>query len=351
MDIQELTNTAKKMVAQDKGLLAMDESINTCNKRFAVLGISSAVESRRAYRELILTTPSLNAYISGVILSDETIRQEKLDGTSFMKLIDDAGIIAGIKVDKGTVAMPNHDGERITEGLDNLSERLKEYYAMGARFAKWRAVITIGDGIPTDACIESNTHALAIYAAFCQEAGLVPIVEPEVLMEGDHTLNQCKEATEKVLRSLFNQLYIHGVVLEGLFLKPNMVVPGLNCKQQESIQEVAEATVNCFLNCVPAAVAGIVLLSGGQSSKLATGRLNAMNQKFGFKLPWPLSFSFGRALQEPALEIWGGENIHVDAAQKALLFRAQRNWLANRGEYSAVEDIKHDLESNVTVSK
>jgi fructose-bisphosphate aldolase, class I len=331
--IQKLTDTAKAMVAANKGLLAMDESYPTCNKRFAQLGIPETAELRRDYREMIVTTAGLNESISGAILFDETVHQQLRDGSSFIKVLTDNGIIPGIKVDDGTVLMAGHPGEKITEGLDNLRVRLEEYSKMGLRFAKWRAVITIGKGIPTQACIEANAHALARYATLCQEVGIVPIVEPEVLMDGDHTMERCFEVTEQVLHTVFNQLYTQGVILEGMILKPNMIVPGLDCPNQESIDEVANATIKCLLNTVPAAVPGIAFLSGGQSPELASARLNAMNVLFKSKLPWEVSFSFGRAIQQPALEIWHGEYANVLAAQQALYYRANCNRAARRGEY------------------
>ena len=335
MNTQELISTVQALVADDKGLLAMDESNPTCDKRFAKLGIPQTEEARRAYRELIVTTPGLGDYISGAILYDETIRQKKKDGSFFIEVIKDAGIIPGIKVDTGAKAMAGFPQEKITEGLDGLRERLREYYQMGARFAKWRAVIAIGDGIPSRGCIEANAHALARYAALCQEVGLVPVVEPEVLMDGEHTLMRCGEVTEKVLRTVFNQLYIQRVMLEGMILKPNMVLPGSACPQQETVDEVADATVACFLRAVPAAVGGVAFLSGGQSAELASARLNAMNVRFKSCLPWPLLFSFARAIQQPALEIWQGKEPNVSAAQKALYHRAKCNWAARRGEYNA----------------
>ena len=334
MNLQKLIETAKALVAEDKGLLAMDESNPTCNKRFASLGIPQTTEAHRAYRELIVTTPGLGQYISGAILYDETIRQSTQDGRSFVKALIAAGIIPGIKVDLGAITLAAHPGEKITEGLDRLRERFLEYSQMGARFAKWRAVITIGDGIPSQGCIEANAQALARYAALCQEAGLVPIVEPEVLMDGEHTLQRCFEVTEKVLRTVFNQLYTQRVMLEGMLLKPNMIVPGLACPKQETVDEVADATVNCLLRSVPAAVPGIAFLSGGQSSELASARLNAMNVRFKTRLPWALSFSFARAIQQPALEIWRGKEENVSMAQQALLHRAKCNWAARRGEYA-----------------
>jgi fructose-bisphosphate aldolase class I len=335
MNTQQLTETAKKMVAGDKGLLAMDESTPTCNKRFAKLGIPQTEEVRRAYREMIVTTPGLGESISAAILCDETIRQQKKDGTPFAKAVTTAGIIPGIKVDAGAKEMAGHAGEKITEGLDGLRGRLAEYSQMGARFAKWRAVIAVGEGIPSRGCIEANAQALARYAALCQEAGLVPVVEPEVLMDGEHTLDRCREITEAVLQTVFNQLYTQGVTLEGMILKPNMVLPGLTCSKQEPVDEVADATVKCFLRAVPAAVPGIAFLSGGQSSELASARLNAMNTRFKARLPWALAFSFARAIQQPAMEIWQGKDANVVAAQEALYHRAKCNWAARRGEYSA----------------
>jgi len=331
--IQKLTDTAKAMVADNKGLLAMDESYPTCNKRFAKLGIPETAELRRDYREMIVTAAGLNESISGAILFDETVHQQLKDGSSFIKVLTDNRIIPGIKVDGGTVLMAGHPGEKITEGLDKLRDRLEEYSKMGLRFAKWRAVITIGKGIPTQACIEANAHALARYAALCQEAGIVPIVEPEVLMDGDHTMERCFEVTEQVLHTVFNQLYTQGIILEGMILKPNMIVPGLDCPTQEPVDEVANATIKCLLNTVPAAVSGIAFLSGGQSPELASARLNAMNVLFKSKLPWEVSFSFGRAIQQPALEIWHGEDANILAAQQALYHRANCNRAARRGEY------------------
>ena len=334
MNIQKLIDTAKALVADSKGLLAMDESYPTCNKRFAKLGIPETAELRCDYRELIVTTTGLNKSISGAILFDETIRQHLKDGTSFINALNDRGIIPGIKVDAGTVAMAGHPGERITEGLDNLRDRLKEYAQMGLRFAKWRAVITIGEGIPTHACIEANAQVLARYAALCQEEGIVPIVEPEVLMDGDHTMERCFEVTEQVLHTVFNQLYKQGVILEGMILKPNMIVPGLACEKQESIDEVADATVKCLLRTVPAAVPGIAFLSGGQSSRLASARLNAINVRFKSKLPWEVSFSFGRAIQQPALDIWHGKETNVPEAQVVLYHQAMCNLAARQGGYN-----------------
>ncbi len=335
MNTEELINTAQLLVAHDKGLLAMDESNPTCNKRFAKQGIPQTEEARRAYRELIITTPGLSECISGAILYDETIRQSKNDGQPFVQAIADAGIIPGIKVDTGAKEMAGSPGEKITEGLDGLRDRLKEYFQMGARFAKWRAVITIGAGIPSRGCIEANSQALARYAALCQEAGLVPVVEPEVLMEGPHTLDRCGALTEEVLRTVFGHLYLQRVMLEGMILKPNMVLPGLSCPIQEPIDEVAIATVKCLLRAVPAAVPGVAFLSGGQSYELASARLNAINARFKGSLPWAVAFSFARAIQQPALEIWSGKEANVVAAQQALYHRARCNRAARRGEYEA----------------
>jgi len=331
----QLIDTAQALMADNKGILAMDESNPTCNKRFAALGIPQTEEARRAYRELIITTPGLGDSISGVILYDETISQKKKDGTPFQKVLGDAGIIPGIKVDTGAKEMAGHPGEKITEGLDGLRDRLKEYFQMGARFVKWRAVIAIGDGLPSRSALEANAHSLARYAALCQEAGLVPIVEPEVLMDGDHSLERCLEVTEEALRNVFIQLNCQRVMLEGIILKPNMVLPGLTSPQQVSVGEVADTTVQCLLRTVPAAVPGIAFLSGGQSAELASARLNAMNARFKGRLPWALAFSFARAIQQPALEIWRGDEANVAAAQAALLHRARCNQAARRGEYTA----------------
>ena len=335
MSGQALIDTARALVADDKGLLAMDESTPTCNKRFAALGIPQTEEARRAYRELLVTTPGLGESISGAILYDETIRQRTKDGTPFLKVLANAGIIAGIKVDTGAKLLAGHPGEKITEGLDGLRERLKDYFKMGARFAKWRAVIAIGTSIPSRGCIEANAQALARYAALCQEVGLVPIVEPEVLMDGDHTLEKCRQVTEEVLHTVFAQLWAQRVMLEGMILKPNMVLAGLTCPQQPSVDEVADVTVMALQRTVPAAVPGIAFLSGGQSSELASARLNAMNVRFKSLLPWAVAFSYARAIQQPALEIWQGETANVSAAQQALFHRAACNRAARRGEYTA----------------
>ena len=283
-----------------------------------------------------MTTPRLGECIGGAILYDETIRQQKSDGTPFIKVLIEAGIVPGIKVDAGAKELAGHPGEKVTEGLDGLRDRLAEYLQMGARFAKWRAVIGIGDGIPSWGSIEANAHALARYAALCQEAGLVPIVEPEVLMDGEHTLEQCCKATDELLRTVFSELFAQRVMLEGMILKPNMVLPGLACTRQETVDEVADATVNCFLRAVPAAVPAIAFLSGGQPAQLASARLNAMNARFRSRLPWAVAFSFSRAIQQPALEIWKGQDSNILAAQQALYHRARCNQAARGGEYSPV---------------
>ncbi|MEO5797243.1 MAG: class I fructose-bisphosphate aldolase [Rhodoferax sp.] len=327
--------TAKALLAAHKGLLAMDESTKTCNKRFAALGIPQTSEARRAWRELIVTTPGLADSISGAILFDETIHQQLKDGRPFARALADADIIVGIKVDTGAQALAGHPGETVTEGLDQLGDRLVNYAALGARFAKWRGVIAIGDGLPTNASISANAHALARYAGLCQELGLVPIVEPEVLMTGDHTLLRCAEVTERVLHAVFEQLYVQGVQLEGLLLKPNMALPGLACAEQNTVDEVADATVMCLLRTVPAAVPGIAFLSGGQTGVQASNRLNAMNQRFKKRMPWALTFSFSRAIQYPALDIWHGDSGKAQQAQHALQHRAACNRAARGGEYSA----------------
>ncbi|MFA6293173.1 MAG: class I fructose-bisphosphate aldolase [Victivallales bacterium] len=335
MNRQELIDTARELVASDKGLLAMDESNPTCNKRFAKLGIPVTEETRRTYRELIVNTPRLSECISGAILYDETVRQKMKDGTPIIRAVINAGIIPGIKVDAGTKEIPGHPGEKTTEGLEGLQVRLAEYLQMGARFTKWRAVIAIGDDIPSRECIESNARILARYAVLCQEAGFVPVVEPEVLMDGAHTIERCYEVTVEVLRTVFSHLQKEQVLLEGMLLKPNMVLPGLACPRQETVDEVADATVRCLLQTVPASVPGIAFLSGGQSSELASARLNAMNARFKAQAPWALSFSFSRAIQQPAMEIWQGKEANVPAAQQALFHRAMCNRAARRGEYNA----------------
>ena len=335
---QSLVETARSLVAGDKGLLAMDESTPTCNARFAKLGIPQTEEARRTYREWIVRTPGLAECISGAILYDETIRQRTSDGAPFVDAIHRAGIIPGIKVDIGAKSLAGRPGEKITEGLDGLRERLSEYARMGARFAKWRAVITIGEGLPSGACIEANAHALARYAAACQEAELVPMVEAEVLMDGGHTLERCGEVTEEVLRTVFVQLHQQRVIVEGMILKPNMVVPGSTCAAQDGVDVVADTTIACLLRAVPAAVPGIAFLSGGQTGRLASARLNAMHVRGASKLPWALTFSFSRAIQYPALEIWKGEASQVPAAQQALIHRARCDRAARRGEYDTETD-------------
>lgn len=333
MNEQELVTTARTLMQEGKGILAMDESTPTCDRRFAKLGIPLTVEARRNWRELILTTPGLGEFISGAILYDETIRQSKNDGTPFTRLLGEAGIVPGIKVDAGAKDLAGHPGEKITEGLDSLRERLSEYRQMGARFAKWRAVITIGDHIPSRGCLEANAHALARYAALCQEAGLVPIVEPEVLMDGSHTLERCTRVSEASLHTVFDQLYRQRVLFEGMILKPNMVLSGLDCPTQAGVEEVADATVSTLLRTVPGAVPGVAFLSGGQSAQLASARLNAMNIRWRSKAPWVITFSYSRAIQQPALDTWKGIEANVIAAQHALYHRAKCNGMARRGEY------------------
>ena len=330
-DIQDI---AQAMVAKGKGILAADESTPTCTKRFESINVESTEENRNAYRWMLFTADGIENHISGVILFDETIRQSTLDGgVLFPEHLSALGIIPGIKVDKGAKQLANTDNEKITDGLDGLRDRLKEYYELGARFAKWRAVITIGEDIPTAYCISANAHALARYAALCQEQELVPIVEPEILMDGDHTIEESYQLTIETLYTVFYELASQGVELEGMVLKPNMVLSGYDCSEQGSIQEVAEMTLDCFFNTVPAAVPGIAFLSGGQSDELATAHLNAMNQIEG--TPWNLTFSYGRALQAPALKAWSGRSENIPTAQEALMKRAIFNGLATKGEYSS----------------
>jgi fructose-bisphosphate aldolase class I len=334
MDSTALKNIAYQLMQGSKGLLAMDESTHTCNTRFEELGIPQIEEYRRKYRDLIVNAPGLGDYISGAILFDETIKQSTHDGTLFIDVLKRNGIIPGIKVDEGAIPMAGFPGEKITEGLDGLSERLKAYYDMGARFAKWRAVITIADNIPSTACIKANAYTLARYAILCQEAGLVPIVEPEVVMDGNHSLAQCALITTEVLHAVFNALYQQRVDLEGMILKPNMILPGEDSTERPTVDEVAEATVKCFLRTVPATVPGIAFLSGGQSARLASERLNRMHTQFGDVMPWVLTFSFSRAIQQPALEIWRGRDENIEAAQKALVHRAACNSAAKMGGYT-----------------
>jgi fructose-bisphosphate aldolase class I len=332
MPVSELQVVAIALVTPGKGILAADESFPTIEKRFKPMGVPSTEENRRAYRELLSTTPGLGEYISGVILFDETIRQKTRDGRPLPQVLARQGILPGIKVDRGTKALPSFPGEKITEGLDGLGERLVEYRSLGARFTKWRAVLTIGPGIPTRGCLEANAHALARFAALSQEAGLVPIVEPEVLMDGDHSLERCEETTEATLRIVFAELCAQRVLLEGMLLKPNMVLAGKASPQQAGPQQVAEATLRCLKRAVPAAVPGIVFLSGGQTPVQATENLNALNARGA--QPWELSFSYGRALQEPALKVWQGEAANVTAAQQALFERARCNGAARFGKYT-----------------
>ena len=329
---QELETTAKMMVAEGKGILAIDESTPTIKKRFDTINVESTEENRRAYRDLLITNPGGSKYISGMILYDETIHQSTSDGTTFTEKLINDGIMPGIKVDTGAKDFALHANEKITEGLDGLRDRLAEYKTLGAKFAKWRAVITIGNNMPTDACIDANAHALARYAGLCQEIGIVPMVEPEVLMDADNTIERCYDVTEKTLSTLFTTLKDQDISIAHTILKTNMVISGKQCSTQASVEEVAKSTVRCLLKNVPSELAGIVFLSGGQSAELATAHLNAMNQN-NKDLPWPLSFSYGRALQEPCLKAWGGESTNIEAAQKALLHREKCNGLACKGEY------------------
>ena len=328
----ELHDTARAIVADDKGILAADESTGTIKKRFDAIGVESTEENRRYYRQLLFAAPGMQDFIGGVILYDETLRQSADDGTPFSEVLASKGVVPGIKVDTGAHDQAGCPGEKITEGLDGLRGRFEEYHRLGARFAKWRAVITIGDGIPTDANLQANAHALARYAALSQEAGIVPIVEPEVLMDGDNSLEACWEVTTRTLHETFSALYDHGIDLQGALLKPNMVVPGKGSPDQASSERIAEATVNTFLGVVPAAIPGIVFLSGGQSEVEATANLNAINQLGG---PWPLSFSYGRALQASALQAWGGDTSNAETAQSVFVHRARMNALAVAGEWNA----------------
>ncbi len=328
----DLKSTAEALVARNKGILAADESFPTIEKRFKSIQIESTEENRRAYRDMLFTTPRLEEFVSGVILFDETIRQKSSDGTEFARVLSNKGIIPGIKVDKGAKDLALFPGEKVTEGLDGLRARYEEYVSLGARFTKWRAVITIGGDIPSDFCIHANAHALARYAALSQEAGLVPIVEPEVLMDGDHSIERCYEVTSRTLTALFAELGEHRVGLEGTLLKTNMVLSGKSAAQRAEVDEVARQTVRCLTDTVPAEIPGVVFLSGGQSDQEATAHLDAMN-KLGTH-PWELSFSYGRALQAPALEAWKGDRSNVEAGQKALYHRARLNGAARSGSYS-----------------
>lgn len=334
MNDLDLSSIANAMVAEGKGILAIDESTGTCKKRFDSVGVECTEETRRAYREMLLTTPGLAEHISGAILFDETIRQSTADGVPLVRFMEEAGILLGIKVDRGAHPLAAHAGEKVTEGLDGLRARLAEYRELGARFAKWRAVITIDENLPSTACLNANAHALARYAALCQEAGIVPIVEPEVLMDGTHSLDDSFDITEATLHALFSQLYEHNVLLEGTVLKASMVISGSKAPDRAGVADVADATVQCLLNTVPAALAGVVFLSGGQSDIEATAHLNAMNQLGD--MPWPLSFSYGRALQAAALKTWGENPAgNVAAAQRKLAHRARMNGLATLGQYEA----------------
>jgi fructose-bisphosphate aldolase, class I len=332
MDFRMLEETAAAIVAEGKGILAADESEGTIKKRFDSIGVESTEENRRGYRDLLFTTEGVEDYISGVILFDETIRQSSADGTPFPKLLESKGVIPGIKVDKGAKPLALAEGETVTEGLDGLRGRLEEYRELGARFTKWRAVITIGKKIPSEYCLWTNAHALARYASLSQEAGLVPIVEPEVLMDGDHTIERSFEVTSHTLHAVFTELRDQRVHPEGILLKPNMVLSGYECAEQASHEQVAVETIRCFKRHVPAAVPGIVFLSGGQSDEDATANLNAMNA-LG-EHPWQLSFSYGRALQAPALKAWGGKEENVEAAQRAYYHRAKMNSAARTGMYA-----------------
>jgi fructose-bisphosphate aldolase class I len=334
----ELIDTARALLADGKGLLAMDESTPTCDHRFAAAGIPQTEAARRAYRELLVTTPGLDQYISGAILYDETVHQSTASGTPFLKVLTDAGIVPGIKVDVGAKPMVNFPGEEVTEGLDGLTARAAAYHQLGCRFAKWRAVIAINDGLPTDECIDANAAVLARYAAICQDAGLLPVVEPETLMEGAHDLQRTLDVTARVLRSVFAHLASQRVLLEGMVLKVNMVIAGLGCPTQDDVERVATATTTCLLRTVPAAVAGVAFLSGGQSPQLASARLSEINRRFARTLPWPVTFSYARAIQQPALDLWAGKDANVTRAQAVLLHRARCNGAARRGQYDAADE-------------
>ena len=335
MSWNSLPEIANAMVEKGRGILAADESTPTCTKRFDSIGVESTEANRNAYRDMLFTTSGMKEFISGVILFDETLRQSTLkDGTPFPEYLSNLNVIPGIKVDKGAHSLPGTEGEKVTEGLDGLGARLKEYYELGARFAKWRAVITISESEPSGTCVAANAHALARYAALCQENGIVPIVEPEILMDGSHTIEDSFIVTEEVLHSVFYELYGQNVLLEGMILKPNMVLSGYECDEQAAVDEVAEMTVTVLKRCVPSAVPGIAFLSGGQSNENATAHLNAMNQILGDKSPWNLTYSYGRALQAPALDAWCGKEENVHLAQDAFYKRAKLNSLATKGDYS-----------------
>ena len=336
MELNSLNEIANKMVENGRGILAADESSPTCKKRFDSINVESNELNRNVYRDMLFTSEGMEEFISGVILFDETLRQSTMkDKTPFPDYLNSLGVIPGIKVDKGAHPLAGSNDEKVTEGLDGLNTRLKEYYDLGARFAKWRAVITIGDSTPTNTCISVNAHGLARYAALCQENGLVPIVEPEIIMDGEHTIDDSFLVTEEVLHTTFYELYSQNVLLEGMILKPNMVLSGYDCSDQASIEEVAEMTVTVLKRCVPSAVPGIAFLSGGQSDEDATAHLNAMNQILGDNRPWKLTYSYGRALQAPSLKAWSGESANIPNAQKAFLKRAKLNSLASKGEYDS----------------
>jgi fructose-bisphosphate aldolase class I len=330
---QRLRATARRMVAPGKGILAIDESTKTCNARFEKLGIAPTAENRRAYRELLLTAPGLGEFISGAILYDETLRQSTADGEPFVRVMTANGILPGIKVDTGTVPFEDSDEELVTEGLDGLRDRVEWYAGLGARFAKWRAVLRIGEGTPTRACIRENALRLAQYARICQEGELVPIVEPEVLMDGDHTIETCYEATSAVWQEVFRELEVAGVDLGAIVFKCSMVVSGSNCSAQADVPTVADLTLSCLVRNVPESVAGVAFLSGGQSDRLATEHLNEINKR-ARNAPWPLTYSYGRALQHPAIDIWKGDPANVAKAQEAVVTRARCNSAASRGAYS-----------------
>ena len=335
MSWNSLPEIANAMVEKGRGILAADESTPTCTKRFDSIGVDSTEANRNAYRDMLFTTSGMEEFISGVILFDETLRQSTLkDGTPFPEYLTNLNVIPGIKVDKGAHSLPGTEGEKVTEGLDGLDARLKEYYELGARFAKWRAVITINESEPSSTCVAANAHALARYAALCQENGIVPIVEPEILMDGSHTIEDSFIVTEEVLHSVFYELYGQNVLLEGMILKPNMVLSGYKCSEQASVDEVAEMTVTVLKRCVPSAVPGIAFLSGGQSNEDATAHLNSMNRILGNSSPWNLTYSYGRALQASALDTWSGKEENVPAAQDAFYKRAKLNSLATKGDYS-----------------
>jgi len=335
MSWNSLPEIANGMVEKGRGILAADESTPTCTKRFDSIGVESTEANRNAYRDMLFTTSGMEEFISGVILFDETLRQSTLkDGTPFPEYLTNLNVIPGIKVDKGAHNLPGTEGEKVTEGLDGLDARLKEYYELGARFAKWRAVITINESEPSSTCVAANAHALARYAALCQENGIVPIVEPEILMDGSHTIEDSFVVTEEVLHSVFYELYGQNVLLEGMILKPNMVLSGYKCSEQASVDEVAEMTVTVLKRCVPSAVPGIAFLSGGQSNEDATAHLNSMNKILDNNSPWNLTYSYGRALQAPALDAWRGKEENVLAAQDAFYKRAKLNSLATKGDYS-----------------